>query len=163
MGRWSRHPMGSDGALDAQSELTVETYDYCEANGIDYYSEEGRAELTKYLNNISLDDLKKLVNESECLSKDSFVVPYTYLEYGINRPELKEFLIECFNNQDDITGDWNYCSEIDENGEVIEVSHINYFKNNFDAIMAGEIELPDDPGLLAAIAGHSGTGLINKL
>ena len=161
MGRWSRHPMGSDGALDAKDTLLSLVYDQCEENDIEFWSEEGQNLVKEFLQNISLEDLKLLFEENY-LSEDRFVIPYTYLSYGINRPELRDFMIECFEYHDDITGEWNYCSELTESGEVVEMAHINYFKNNFDAIMAGEIELPDDPGLLAAIAENLGTGLINK-
>jgi len=154
--------MGSDGALDAQDTLFGTTYDYCEENNIDFWGEKGQSLIKDFLQNISLEDLKKLA-EDEYLSEDRFVIPYIYLEYEINRPELRDFLIECFEYHDDITGRWNYCSELTKDGEVVELAHIRYFKENFDAIMSGEIKLPNDPGLFAALAEHEGPGLINKI
>lgn len=141
MGRWGRHPMDSDGALDAKSVITDDVYNYCEENKIDFWSKEADGLMSEFLQKISLDDLKKLAKE-EHISENRFVIPYTYLEYKVNRPELKDFLIECFNYHADITGEWNYCGETDEHGEILELKHIRIFKENYDAVMSGEFNLP---------------------
>jgi hypothetical protein len=160
MGRWSRHPMGSDGALDAKDELFSSVYNYCEENNIDFWDEEGYKLRVEFLEIISLTDLKNIVNSGFSLKLDRFVLPYTFLEHGVNRPELKEYLVESFDYHDDITGEYNYCSKTDENGEVLELKHIRFFKENYDAIMSGEIDLPEDEGLLSAIA--NAKGFVNK-
>lgn len=165
MGRWSRHPMGSDGALDAKdtffSEIDEMISEGKYGDNYEYYFDLDYSVIKNYLESLSLDDLI-YISDVEDLYKNKFVIPYIFKEYGvkIKNEEIREFLIDCFNYTDDITGCWNYCSETDENGEILELKHIRIFKENFDDVMNGKFDLPDDPGLLSALEGA--TGLINK-
>ena len=169
MGRWSRHPMGSDGALDAEA-VFFEEFDaqYCKEKEDDWYLEHSEEEIKNYLENLDFSDLNRILSYTskvdEILKRDRFVIPYIYKKYGAKpkNEQVRDLLIECFDYHDDITGEWNYCSETDENGEVLELKHIRFFKENFDAIMSGEIDLPDDEGLFAAIFDSLEDGLINK-
>lgn len=156
MGRWSRHPMGSDGAYDARdeffSEFSLQLEDEKDEDESVFWFEQPSIEIREYLNSLTVEDLKRLC-ENEILSEDRFVIPYIYKEYDVTPKDddIKQFLLECFDYHDDITGEWNYCGETDENGEVLELKHIRFFRENFDAIMSGKIDLPDDEGLFAAI------------
>ena len=161
MGRWSRHPMGSDGALDAQ---------YCFLMNFDeHYLDKDPKEISEYLLGLSLEDLKKVSESNKYLSIDKFVIPYTYVEYGAftKDPEVRKYLLECLDSHDDITGRFNYCHEKDVFGDVPELVEIERFKKHFDEIFDEKVELELDDGLLAAIEktmddpGYDG-GLINK-
>ena len=71
------------------------------------------------------------------------------------KDELLEELKDCLDYHDDF--------EYYGNGE--EEEHVEFFKENFDKIIKGEMELPDDPGLLATIAENmksERSGLVNK-
>ena len=73
----------------------------------------------------------------------TFVIPYSFLEHGVvPKDELLEELKDCLNYHEDF--------ESYGNGE--EDKHVEFFKENFDKIIKGEMELPDDPGLFATIA-----------
>lgn len=171
MGRWSRHPMGSDGALDAKSIFFEEFVAMNHKNWKkdEYYFDRPAEEIRDYLNSLTKEDLERIISDPSYVGKiirgDRFVIPYIYKEYKATPKddEVKQFLFECFDYHDDITGEWNYCSETDENGEVLELKHIRIFKENFDAIMSGKMDLPDDEGLFAALFDAvESNGLINK-
>ena len=125
MGRWDRHPMASDGALDAQDEFLNEIYD----EDIGYDGMVVRA----FLQNISVSKMKKLCEECDYLNNDKFVIPFTFIEYGVfvSNSEKQKFLKECLDYHDDLTGPHNYC-----NGE--EMKTINLFKENFEEIISGK-------------------------
>lgn len=149
MGRWSRHPMGSDGALDAQgifmSFADVEP-DNEEEDDI-YYFERPREEIRDLLLGLTLEQIKEYATQDECIETNKFVIPYTFIDYGAypTDPKIKAYLLRCLNSHDDLTGEWNYC-----NGE--EMKHVKYFKEHFEDIISGNEELPGDIGLLATIA-----------
>lgn len=143
MGRWSRHPMGSDGAFDAQNTLFEEIYDKYEDTMYD--SDEDYAKYSEacaqFLRDMTLEQLKKL-RTYRFLDEDTFVIPYSFLEFGVvPKDEILEELKDCLDYHDDF--------EYYGNGE--EEEHVEFFKENFDKIIKGEMELPDDPGLLATI------------
>jgi hypothetical protein len=147
MGRWSRHPMGSDGALDARDTfmLPFDMNDKEDGNPL-YFFERPEEEIRDGLLNLSLEEIKKMSEFGECISENKFVIPYTFVEYKAypTDPEIKKFLLECLDSHDDLTGLWNYC-----NGE--EMVHVNFFKENFEDIISGKKELEPDAGLLATI------------
>jgi hypothetical protein len=151
MGRWSRHPMGSDGALDARDAFMS---DFDDKENDLYYFERDKGEIKNALLNLSLDQLKKMADRT---GNDKFVVPYTFIDYEAypTDPKIKEFLLECLDYHDDL---YEY-----GNGE--EERHIQIFKDNFDDIISGRKFLEEDGGLFAAMEeslDEGNPGLINK-
>lgn len=168
MGRWSRHPMGSDGALDAEDEFFGEFMSKIEKDSDDEdpcLCDQSFEDIQKYVNSLTIKDLRRIVRNSKLLKYDRFVIPYIYQGYRVNPEdeEIKKFLLECFNYHDDITGAFNYCSETDENGEILELKHLRIFKENFDDVLSGKFDLPEDAGLFDEMMNSEGEGLINKL
>lgn len=164
MGRWSRHPMGSDGALDAQYAVTNKVTSEMETEGKDYFDlyDEYRTRMQIYLANLTLEELEEMKKHTD---NNDFVIPYTFVQFEVTpKKELYDNLKECLSSHDDITGPWNYCGEKTEDGEIVELAHLRLFRENFESIIEFNIELPDDPGLFAAMAeGKDNGGLINKL
>lgn len=157
MGRWSRHPMGSDGALDAKDCFMekFDVHDDTNSNNDQYYFEREPEKIKEELEGLSLDDIKKMAN-NPCTKNNLFIIPYTFLEYKVNvkNPKIREYLKDCLNSHDDF----------DEYGNGEEEEHCNYFYNNFDDIIDGKLEYPNDEGLFAAIVEHinnDNPGLIN--
>lgn len=145
MGAWSKHPMGCDQALDDQ-------YDFLSRFNIDEdtsYLDREPTEIAKELEKLSLEDL--IDSTQSCYS---YVIPFTYLQYGIKPkdPEIRKVLKECLH-------DWPDCGFFKEGKKLIE-----FFYNHFDDVMDGKVEVPEDPGLLATIIKHKAegkTGLVN--
>ena len=150
MGRWSRHPMGSDGALDAKDGF-MEDFDLIDEDI--YFFERPKEEIRDELLKLSLDEIKEKAERYDYVADNRFAIPYTFIEYETypTDPAIKEYLKECLDYHDDITGPWNYC-----NGE--ELAHIEYFKEHFDDIISGKMEYPGDEGLFAAIDKHLASG-----
>ena len=152
--------MGSDGALDARDGF-MERFDI-KKDGEEtvYFFERPEEEVREGLLSLTLSDIKEMAEKYYYVSRDKFAIPYTFVEYHAypTDPEIKQYLLECLDSHDDITGKYNYC-----NGE--EMKHIEFFKENFEDIISGKKDLDKDPGLFAAMeeALSSGApGLINK-
>lgn len=155
MGRWSRHPMGSDGALDAKDEFMAD-FDIKVDDKIIYYFERDKENIRNCLLNLTLEQLKDMASRP-LVSENKFVIPYTFTEYYAypKDPEIKRFLLECL----DFTADFK------EYGNGKEETHVQLFKDNFEDIISGNKILTQDTGLIAAIADamESGMrGLINR-
>jgi hypothetical protein len=140
MGRWSRHPMGSDGALDARDEF-MEFADILDENNERVcFFERPEEEIRNLLLGLTLDDLKE---KASSIEDNTFVIPYTFIDYGAypTDPDIKKFLKECLEN----------CEDFDWYGNGEEQRHVDYFKEHFDEIISGQLPLPSDEGLFAAI------------
>lgn len=159
MGRWSRHPMGSDGALDARDGF-MERFDIKKLNDETvYFFERPREEVRDGLLSLTLSEIKEMAEKYWYVSNNKFAIPYTFVEWKAypTDPEIKAYLKECLDSHDDLTGPHNYC-----NGD--EMAYIKVFKDNFEDIISGKKDIEEDSGLLAAIADavtQGKKGLIN--
>lgn len=145
MGAWSDHPMGCDEALDNQ-------YEFLSIFNIDEdttYLERDEKEIKEGLEKLRVADLKKA--KQRC---HTYVIPFTYLEYGVRPkdPKIRKALKSCLR-------DGPECGYFDDGEKIVK-----FFYKHFDDVMDGKIDVPMDAGLIATMiekmaAGE--TGLVN--
>ena len=134
MGKWSRHPLGSDRVLDIQDYflgiLAKEPGSY-------YFDLEDK-EITQALLSLTEAEIKERIESDDDLNKNRFVIPYSYLEYSALTKDknIRALLKECL----------DYHS-VFKNRDTQELNHINRFKIHFDEIFNGEYDLENDKGL----------------
>ena len=138
MGKWSRHPLGSDQVSDIQDTFLAILQKDPNLCYLDLKDEEIKKELLL----LSVEEIKEQISINKELSNNRFVIPYSYLEYGalsINK-EMRLFLKDCLNYH-----------AIFSFKDHAELNHIARFIKHFDEVFNGEYDLENDQGLIQAI------------
>ena len=125
MGKWSRHPLGSDQALDIQDAF-LEVLMRDEESDL-YYFELELEEITKRLLALKVEDINKQISLEKSLNKNRFVIPYAYIEYkALSKDrDIRALLKDCLNYH-----------ALFSSRDVEELKHIKrldniYQKNNY--------------------------------
>lgn len=149
MGKWSRHPLGSDQVLDIQDAFLAILV---ENEGPDaYYCDLEPEEIRKRLLALTVDDINKQISLHEDLKNNRFVIPYSYLEFDVLSidKDVKDLLKDCLNYH-----------RIFTYKDTVEINHINRFIKHFDEVFAGTYDLDNDKGLVDTIV-ESDKELVN--
>ena len=140
MGKWSRHPLGSDRALDIQDiffNILMQNED-----PDSYYLDLGREEIRNRLLSLKVDEIKQHIALNEDLKNNRFVIPYSYLEFDVLSvdKDICTLLKDCLKYHAMFTYK-----------DTVEINHINRFIAHFDEVFAGTYDLNNDKGLIKTI------------
>ena len=81
MGKWSRHPLGSDHALDIQDSFLKILMRNEDPDS--YYLDLGPQEIRNRLLSLKVDEINQQIALDEDLKNNRFVIPYSYLEFDV--------------------------------------------------------------------------------
>lgn len=140
MGKWSRHPLGSDHALDIQDNFLKILMRNEDPDS--YYLDLGPQEIRNRLLSLKVDEINQQIALDEDLKNNRFVIPYSYLEFDVLSvdKDIRALLKDCLKYH----AMFSY-------KETVEINHINRFIAHFDEVFDGTYDLDNDQGLIKIV------------